>query len=513
MSSDQVASPPVRATHPATYALSLLGGVLVALGIPPLGWWPTIVVGVACYVVAAEKADRRTRTQFWIAAIFAWGWLAPAMGWMWQLVPAGFLVAPSLFAAMHGVAAVLAVRSVSRRDTGDPIARIMVRLALHGLVEGARLVVPFGGVPLAGLALGVADTRLADLVRVTGPLGLSFWMMALGGVAADLWLRRSDTGWRSRQGVCIVLGVLVATQVVAQIAPHGQDTGRTMRIAAVQGGGPQAVLAINSNPRDVIERHFEATRLLDADDRIDLVVWPENAIDVADFTTSRVRGRIVDEVRRIGAPFAVGVTEDAGDNFTNAQIVVDATGNEVSRYDKVRRVPYGEYVPLRSVLETLGAPVGRIPRDAVAGTSRAVIEVDGADERPVELAVAISWEVFFSGRVDDGVSAGGQVVLNPTNGSSYTGEILQQQQVATSQLRALESGRFVVQAATTGFSLVVDSDGRVLQRIPMGRRAAIIHDVPLRTGRTIYSRLGDATTYALLIGTIAIFRRKRTRTP
>ncbi|MDP4973749.1 MAG: hypothetical protein NWP78_03715, partial [Ilumatobacteraceae bacterium] len=81
--------------------------------------------------------------------------------------------------------------------------------------------------------------------------------------------------------------------------------------------------------------------------------------------------------------------------------------------------------------------------------------------------------IFFSGRVNDGVSAGGQVVLNPTNGSSYTGEILQQQQVATSQLRALESGRFVVQAATTGYSLIVDADGRVLQRIPIGQQAVI----------------------------------------
>lgn len=502
---------PATCTHPATYALSLFGGVLVALGIPPLGWWPLIVAGIACYVVAAENADRRTGTQFRIAALFAWGWLAPAMGWMWQLVPAGFVVAPTLFAIMHGVAAVVAVRAVPWRGNDGLTNRIMVRLALHGLVEGARLVFPFGGVPLAGLALGVADTRLADLVRVTGPLGLSFWLMVLGGVAAELWLRRSEHGWRSRRGALVVLVVLVAAQFLAQIAPNGRDTGRTMRIAAVQGGGPQAVLAINSDPRDVIERHFQATQLLDADDRVDLVVWPENAIDVADFTTSSVRERIADEARRIGAQFAVGVTEDAGDNFTNAQIVVDATGNEVSRYDKVRRVPYGEYVPLRSVLAALGAPVDRIPRDAIAGTSRAVIEVEGGDDRPVDIAVAISWEVFFSGRVDDGVSAGGEVVLNPTNGSSYTGEILQQQQVATSQLRALESGRYVVQAATTGFSLVVDTDGRVLQRIPIGQRAAIIHDVPLRTGRTIFSRLGDTITYAMLFGTIVVGRRKRTR--
>jgi len=128
------------------------------------------------------------------------------------------------------------------------------------------------------------------------------------------------------------------------------------------------------------------------------------------------------------------------------------------------------------------------------------------------LAVAISWEVFFSGRVNDGVAAGGEVVLNPTNGSSYTGEILQRQQVATSQLRAIESGRYVVQAATTGYSLVVDANGRVLQRIPIGQQAVIFHDVPLRTGRTVYSFIGDRTVAASMLMLIIIgawFARRR----
>jgi apolipoprotein N-acyltransferase len=285
----------------------------------------------------------------------------------------------------------------------------------------------------------------------------------------------------------------------------------------VQGGGPQGVLAINSNPRDVIARHLEATRLLKPEDRLDLVVWPENAIDVDDFTTSRVREDIVNEARRLQAPFAVGVTEDAGENFTNAQIIVDIDGQETSRYDKVRRVPYGEYVPLRSLLSALGAPVDRIPRDAVAGESRAILELVphrddtqdtselGVSNPPsVTLAVAISWEVFFSGRVNDGVAAGGEVVLNPTNGSSYTGEILQRQQVATSRLRALESGRFVVQAATTGYSVVVDSNGRVLQRIPIGSQAVIFHDVPLRSGRTVYSLVGDRSVTMLMFAIIVV---------
>ena len=163
------------------------------------------------------------------------------------------------------------------------------------------------------------------------------------------------------------------------------------------------------------------------------------------------------EAERLDAPIAVGVTEDSADGtqFVNAQVVVAPDGVVYDRYEKVRRVPFGEYVPLRSLLEALGAPVDQIGRDAVAGTGPAVVELpDGT-----ELGVVISWEVFFGGRAREGVKLGAEAILNPTNGSSYTGTIVQTQQVASSRLRAVENGRWVVQAAPTGFTAVIDADG------------------------------------------------------
>ena len=512
----------------AAAMLALLGGVLVAVGIPPLGVWPAMFIGVACYVVATQHSKNGGASAFLLGAIFAWGWFAPALGWMWHLVPGGFVVAPLLFALMHGVAALLAFR-LAPRETSTLTQRIVVMALAHTLAECLRFVAPFGGVPLAGMALGVADTRLAHLVRIVGPLGVSLWVFLAGGVVAELWMRRREFGWHPRRATFVVLITLVVAQVAGQLAPSGRDIGRSLRIAAVQGGGPQGVLAINSNPRDVIDRHIEATTLLDGRAAgitqptssggsassttrdIDLVLWPENTVDVRDFSVSKVRQELIVEAQRIDAPFAIGVTEDAGDNFTNAQIVMDQDGNETSRYDKVQRVPYGEYVPLRKLLQSLGAPVNRIPRDAVAGSATAIIEVPH-ESATVPLAVAISWEVFFSARALEGVNAGGQVLLNPTNGSSYTGEILQQQQVATSQLRALESGRWVVQAATTGYSMFVDHDGHILDRISIGKQAVIVRDIPLRTGRTIYSYLGDGSiATAMLLFLVGVSWRARRR--
>jgi apolipoprotein N-acyltransferase len=241
------------------------------------------------------------------------------------------------------------------------------------------------------------------------------------------------------------------------------------------------------------------------------VVWPENVIDVEVFADSRERTEVVAEAARIGAPFAVGITEDVTPGqlgtdpsgrggFLNAQVVVTPDGEVTSRYDKVRRVPFGEYMPMRDLLASIGAPVDQVPRDAVAGTGPAVLDLpDGT-----RLAVVISWEVFFGSRARDGVRNGGELVLNPTNGSSYTGTILQTQQVASSRLRAVESGRWVVQVSPTGFSAFVGPDGTVYDRTAVSEQAVITHTVALRSGRTWYTALGNPPFLLAALGVLAL---------
>ena len=106
------------------------------------------------------------------------------------------------------------------------------------------------------------------------------------------------------------------------------------------------------------------------------------------------------QAKRLGVPILVGITEDApGDQFLNAQVVVTPDGQVTSRYDKVRRVPFGEYMPLRGLLSALGAPTNLVPRDAKAGTEPAFLTMPDQ----TRVAVVISWEVFFGGRASDGV--------------------------------------------------------------------------------------------------------------
>ena len=142
-------------------------------------------------------------------------------------------------------------------------------------------------------------------------------------------------------------------------------------MALVQGGGPQGTRAISDDAAAVFQRHLDADANVPTD--VDLVVWPENVIVARpQFADSDQRIEIAERAKRVGAPYAVGITEDAdAEHFTNAQITVLPDGTMKDRYDKVRRVPFGEYMPFRSLLEALPVGAEQVPRDAKAGTGPA----------------------------------------------------------------------------------------------------------------------------------------------
>jgi len=313
--------------------------------------------------------------------------------------------------------------------------------------------------------------------------------------------------WRpAAVAVASVAGVIV----LASVAPSG-TTIDTLEVAAVQGGGPQRTRATATDASEVLARHVEATEALT--DTVDVVVWPENVVSVS----GALDGSVPDGVLRtlasdLGVPVVAGITERVGDTeFLNASVVYLPDGTVGDRYDKVLRVPFGEYVPLRPLMERLAPDAGLPRRDARAGTTPAVVALPEAT-----LGVAISWEVFFSSRARDGATNGGEVLINPTNGSSYWLTQVQSQQVASSQLRALETGRWVVQAAPTGFSAIVDPGGTVVARTDVGEQAVIVANVQRRTGATWATRFGAAplvAAAAAVAGGWLLDRRRRTLTP
>jgi len=472
---------PARPDRLHTLALCTGAGAALCLSLPPFGFWPLAFLGLLG--VDRLVADQPVRARFARGWLVAMACFVPSLSWMTALTVPGYLIACVLYAAMLGAGVAAAPPGPGRW------------LALAGtwtLAELLRWSWPFGGVPLANLAVGQVAGPLAPVLRVGGAL-LLVAVTVLAGQALAAVTRRA---WRPAAGIAAV--VLVAVAFAAAVAPRGHDAG-TAEVALVQGGGEQGTRKTDTGVVDVFQRHVAATDGVRPP--VDLVVWPEDVIDTdgafVDDEWSAVVGALA---REVGAPMIVGTVEGAGpERFRNAAVLLGADGEVVERYDKVHRVPFGEFVPFRSLLEVVAEDA--LPdRDALVGELPARLDVPGAVGR---VSVSISWEIFFADRTREGVEAGARLVLNPTNGSSFTGTIVQTQQVASSRMRAIETGRWVLQVAPTGFSAVIDDEGRVLERSSISERRVIQRDVGLRDGQTIYTRVGNGPALVLSLLCIA----------
>jgi apolipoprotein N-acyltransferase len=239
------------------------------------------------------------------------------------------------------------------------------------------------------------------------------------------------------------------------------------------------------------------------------VLWPEDVVDVDGDVVTTPKGNLVGALAdRLDTTLVAGVVESGEDHFRNFAVAWGPEGTAVARYEKNVRVPFGEWIPFRSIVENL-ADVSAVPRDAAVGHGPGILHTPAGD-----LGVIISWEVFFARRARAAINAGGRVLLVPTNASSFGTNQMPEIELAVARLRALETGRWVLQAAPTGFSAVVDPDGRVHQHSDLGARAVIQASVPMRTGRTPYTLWGDLPVVVLaLVALGATFTLRATASP
>ncbi len=477
-------------SKPAVVGRATLAGLCLAASVPPWGWWPLAFVGIA--LLDRLLADRPWRSRLVRGWLVAAAWLYPAMLWMWDLTAPGYLFAGAFFALYHGVAAAL--------TPAGPARRLVLPGAL-ALAEAARWSWPFGGVPLAHLALSQVTTPLAWSARIGGSLLVVVLVVIVGQALAAAWsavTARSAAGTPGPSWRPVGVGLAVTALLVGAGALHPRATVvDEIEVALVQGGGAQRTRASSIQQPVVLGRHLEASSTIDTP--VDLVVWPENVVNPGTYLD---RGDAFDAVvgvaRSVDAPVLAGwffpVSETATANF---QSIINPDGSESDRYDKVRIVPFGEYVPLRGLITRL-APNAPLPRrDVQVGMTDPVLD------SPVgPVGVSISWEGFFDTRARAAVASGAELLTNPTNGSSYWLTQVQTQQVASNQLRALENDRWVLQVAPTGFSAVVDPDGNVVQRTGISERAVLTDTVEMRRGRTLASLVGRWPV--ILYGLVAV---------
>jgi apolipoprotein N-acyltransferase len=290
-------------------------------------------------------------------------------------------------------------------------------------------------------------------------------------------------------------------------------------VAVIQGNVPRAGLDFNAQRRAVLDNHVQRTLELARDvasgDRPqpDLVIWPENSSDIDPYTNADAAREIDRAARAIDAPILVGaVVEGPGEHLSNTAIVWDPTDGPGDTYVKRHPVPLAEYVPARGFFRFFSEKVDLVRRDFVAGDEVGVLDVGGA-----RLGDLICFEVVYDGLVGDVVDGGAGMIVVQTNNATFGFTDESAQQLAMSRLRAVEFGRTVAVAATSGISAIVAPDGTIVRSSSLFTPAVFVEEIAQRDSTTVAQRLGAAPEWALTaIGagalmTIALQRRRRSR--
>lgn len=498
--------------------LAVLGGIALAVAFPPYDLWPLSLVAVAA--LALLTRGRTARQGAWTGFAFAWPFFFVLLRWLRVVgydAVVGLSFVEALFVAVLGAC----LARVSRLPAWP-----LWGACLWVAEELARDRLPFGGFPWGRLAFANTASPFTPLAALGGAPLVTFAVALAGGLLAY----GAVTAWRLRRGAVTVRAALPGVEAVALAAAIGVcgyavpvPTGAadTVKVALVQGNVQQPGIDFLGRPMVILDNHVDATLQLARDikegrrEKPDLVIWPENSSDLDPFQYPQAYDRIDAAVKAVGVPVLVGALVDhpgSSGYIDNKGIVWDPKTGPGASYAKQHPVPFGEYVPFRAQLSKVITRLQRVQRDFYPGDHTGVMQIG-----PARLGDVICFEVAYDEIVRDTVKAGARALVVQTNNATYGRTGQPEQQLAMSRLRAVEHGRAVVTAATSGISAVVAPDGKVLQRSEEFTRDVISARIPLRDGTTVADRVGAAPEWALaMVGVLScaaallIGRRGRT---
>ncbi|WP_375792237.1 apolipoprotein N-acyltransferase [Streptomyces rhizosphaericus] len=503
-------------------ALAAVGGLALGLAFPPFGVWPLSLVAVAALALLTH--GRTARQGAWTGFAFGVPFFLLLLKWLsvvgWDAV-VGLSIIEAAFLALMGAGLAL----VSRLPV--PALWPLWTACLWVAEEWARDRVPFGGFPWGRLAFANTGSPYTPLAALGGaPLvtfGVALTGGALAGAALTLWRLRGAGGFSPRRALPAAGAVAVAAAVtVAGFAvPIPTAADDSVDIAVVQGNVQQPGMDFLGRPMMILDNHAKATLNLAKDIKAgriakpDLVIWPENASDLDPFQYREAYARIDEAVKSIGVPVLVGALVDHPTKqgyVENQGIVWDPKSGPGASYTKQHPVPFGEYVPFRQELSKIITRLQRVPRDFYPGDHTGVLNVG-----PARLGDVICFEVAYDEIVRDTVNAGARAIVVQTNNATYGRSGQPEQQLVMSRLRAIEHGRPVITAATSGISAVVSPDGTIEQRTKEFTQDVLTARIPLRDGKTLADRVGATPEWVLaMVGVLScaaaimIGRRGRT---
>ena len=462
---------------------AVVGGLLSSLAMPREDIWPLIFVSVAMILVSIRGL------RFWPATGI--GFLAGLAFYMSQVEWLSLYLGPVpwialsvmealIFAAGSGAIAIVWSWAQTLRQSFYRNSLIALFIATMWTArEWVAINLPYGGFPWSRVAQALSESFLSQLVFFVGISGLTFVSVFMT-VATLLALESGVKAIKAN-----LLGLAASLVAVATawlfVVPASAESGE-LTVAAVQGNANAGLFA-NAERGTFLKNHLEATALLDDHPQrndIDFIVWPENASDLNPQENMLALIQIQEVVSTYQVPIILGaITESDGAVF-NSSLYFDTEGSQIDQYDKKRPVPFAEYVPDRQFWNQLAPDlIGLVSRDYAFGTRDGIFELDGN-----QLGVLICFEVAIDDIGRELVAGGAQIILSQTNNADFGRSDETFQQAALARLRAIETGRTVVNISTVGVSRIFLPNGEIISELPIFEPGVMVEKVPLRTSIT-----------------------------
>jgi apolipoprotein N-acyltransferase len=496
--------------------LSILSGLLLAWSFPSVaqGWLAFVALLPLLVAVVRARSGRRAFVAGWISGTTAWlvmvPWVVRVMshyGGLPYAAGVALFIAMALYLGLYGG---MFAWLVYRLRLGNRFLPWLLVPLAWAAVECTRTYL-FSGFPWNLIATAMVDyASLVQIDRFAGPYLLGA-LVVLPATVAAWWITQRPRGIE-RVFVAGSLGILVlawwGTGLVASKLNGRPNASEPFTAALLQPNITQQMRWDEANVMSIYQRMIEMTEEA-ARHGAKVVIWPESTVPLSYTETDFFRGAVEELSRRYGIDIILGsvATDPKRPNrLWNAAFLV-SNGTTIGHYDKMRLVPFGEYVPLRRVLFFAEKLV------------RAVGEFEfGTNDHPLvgKLAYgpAICYEIVYPQITGEQLRNGASVIVTITNDAWYDGTSAPAQHLWQARLRAVEGDRYLLRAGTTGISAFIDPTGRVLSSIPMGKEGIIYAKFQARTGITPYIRFGDWFAWgACAVVLIGLARKWRVSQP
>ena len=335
-------------------------------------------------------------------------------------------------------------------------------------IEELRSVFPFGGFSWMRIAFSQADAPYASVMAVGGALLLSAWVLAIAAMLAKF-----------RRSFAIPLLLIIVAPLLLNNSYSSQER---ISFVGIQGNTPSVGLTFNDRAEAVFNLHLAESKKAELSG-VDVIIWPENAIDVDPFANARVRSSLESLTSSLNVPLIAGAITRQSGQLENVSLMYNESGEVVSYYSKQYLTPFGEYIPLRSVARLVSPYVDDVADFSVGE------RVDNHVVNNFELAPVICYELL-SDSIVQSAARGSEAIIAQTNSATFAGTSESAQQLNITRLRAIENAREIVSVSTVGISAHIGINGEVLSRTQENVSAELLGDVRSNTSRTIANNLG-----------------------